>query len=84
MIVRRSPTIVAWSSTFDPVTHEQGPGVASDGMLPRMNELILAVESTSPPGDDLQVLALVMAGIAMVVAGVTAAIVTPRAEHHDH
>jgi hypothetical protein len=55
-----------------------------DGMLHRMNALILAVESTSPPGDDLQVLALALAGIAMVVAGVAAAIVTPRAEHHDH
>lgn len=54
------------------------------GMLHRMNALILAVESTSPPGDDLQVLALALAGIAMVVAGVAAAIVTPRAEHHDH
>lgn len=53
-------------------------------MLPRMNELILAVESTSPPGDDLQVLAMVLAGIAMIVAGVATAIVTPRAEHHDH
>ncbi len=53
-------------------------------MLPGMNALILAAESTSPPGDDLQVVALALAGIAMVVAGVAAAIVTPRAEHHDH
>ncbi|HSJ70168.1 MAG TPA: hypothetical protein VLA29_00795 [Acidimicrobiia bacterium] len=49
-----------------------------------MNALILAAESTSAPGDDLQVVALVLAGIALVVAGVASAIVTPRAEHHDH
>lgn len=53
-------------------------------MLPDMNALILAAESSSPPGDDLQVVALVLTGIVLVIAGVTSAIVTPRAEHHDH
>ena len=47
-----------------------------------METLILAAESVDPPGDDLQALAWILLGIAIVVAGVTAAIVTPRAEHH--
>lgn len=68
-------------------TKTVAPGEGRDrghGMLPDMNALILAAESSSPPGDDLQVVALVLTGIVLVIAGVTSAIVTPRAEHHDH
>lgn len=50
-----------------------------------MASLILAAESAATyVGDDWAVIAWVAAGIAMVVAGVTTAIITPRAEHHDH
>jgi hypothetical protein len=48
-----------------------------------MQSLILAAEAAkNPPGDDLQTVALILAGVAIVVAGIAAAIVTPRAEHH--
>ena len=48
-----------------------------------MQTLILAAEAAkNPPGDDLQTLSLILAGIAILVAGIAAAIVTPRAEHH--
>ncbi len=48
-----------------------------------MNALILAAEAAHDPvGDDLQVVAWVLAGIAILIAGIAAAIVTPRAEHH--
>lgn len=49
-----------------------------------MNALILATEAVADaPGDDLSVVAYVLAGIMMVIAGVTTAIITPRAEHDD-
>lgn len=48
-----------------------------------MHTLILAAEAAkNPPGDDLQTVAWILAGIAIVVAGIAAAVVTPRAEHH--
>ena len=48
-----------------------------------MQTLILAAEAAkNPPGDDLQVVAWVLTGIGILVAGIAAAIVTPRAEHH--
>lgn len=48
-----------------------------------MHALILAAEAAGdPPGDDLQVVAWILAGIVLLIAGVAAAVVTPRAEHH--
>lgn len=54
-------------------------------MLAAMTALILAAESAGTyVGDDWAIVAYVAAGIAMLVAAITTAIVTPRAEHHDH
>ena len=52
-----------------------------------MLSLIFAAEtaelvSTTPPGDEYMTVALLMAGIAMIVAAITTWRVTPRASDH--
>jgi hypothetical protein len=50
-----------------------------------MNTLILAAEAAGDyVGDDLQVVAWVMVGIALVIAAIATVVVTPGPDHHDH
>jgi len=48
-----------------------------------MQSLFIAASSATP-GDDLQTVAYVMLGIAMVVTAIATVIITPRAQHNDH
>ena len=47
-----------------------------------MTSLFFAVVEATPPGDDLMGAALIVLGIAMVVAFVATLMVTPKAEPH--
>jgi hypothetical protein len=50
-----------------------------------MNTLILAAEAAADyAGDDFQVVAWVMVGIALVITAVATIVVTPGPDHHDH
>ena len=50
-----------------------------------MDHLILAAEAAADySGDDFQIVAWVLAGIAFIVTAIATILVTPRAEHHDH
>ena len=52
-------------------------------ILARMQSLFIAASSATP-GDDLQTVAYVLLGIAMVVTAIATVIITPRAQHNDH
>ncbi len=49
-----------------------------------MLNLILATEAATevPPGDDLATVAYILLGVALVVAAIATAIVTPKADSH--
>lgn len=47
-----------------------------------MHTLILAAGSATPPGEDFWLPMWILLGVALVIAAIAAAIVTPRAEHH--
>ncbi|MGI9642745.1 MAG: hypothetical protein ACR2N9_08170 [Acidimicrobiia bacterium] len=49
-----------------------------------MNSLLIAASSAAPPGDDLQTVAYVLMGLAMVGTAIATVIITPRAHHEDH
>jgi hypothetical protein len=50
-----------------------------------MQTLILAAEATADyVGDDFQVVAWALVGIALVITAIATIIVTPGPDHHDH
>ncbi|GMR03033.1 MAG: hypothetical protein BMS9Abin20_1392 [Acidimicrobiia bacterium] len=53
-------------------------------ILRSMLNLILATEAATeaPPGDGLATLAYILLGVTLLVAAITTAIVTPKAESH--
>ena len=54
------------------------------GILSLMNALILATETLAaePAGDDFMTAALVLLGVAMLIAAIATWIVTPKGEDH--
>ena len=72
-------------SEDQPGSRSPDGGALRSATIARMQTLILAAEATGDyVGDDFQVVAWVMVGIALVIAAIATIIVTPGPDDHDH